>query len=626
MTDLAQALDDARQVFHDAKDEMLARHRRYLDRPTEKRAVKLENSVTQFREALRVLAAAENSLADAQAKERALHPLLPTFPVTEADVADEAGNPASTIVTEVADGQYEDAPATEKTPVVTLAPVNGEGRFVPIGTVSDGPAKQRNEGLPSAFGGATVGSQPDAEHEQDERDEAEAAQGYVRNEQGAYEYDGPVGEYGDTPSYPFVRVETDNTDLPYLYPHEVWTGDINQEPVSREEYMILLGGPDPRDPEVIAKREYLAPLKRYTRDQLFDRIWQLQNEVDTWKPVLDGGQKDDIADITEHNATATDQLWRGLPVYVSDAVKPGNMYILSDGDRGEGAVTNAATFEVLKAKLEQIHAVISNVGAIDEPESETKLTDEEQAVIDAGKAAQAKVDAADTFWKRLFGDANQTPQPWPYREVFAKAGDVPSAEADHVTGTTDPKSVTLDEERDVQDFGGDRVRMKNHTITSTFTLKDAAPEFFQKIYPNARVVIGSDGKVEITANTMERAAAEKAKDEPRTPEGRLLAETATVIGGDRKDAYGAAEDSFSFIAEFWNTWLTARWREIFDHNMDEDEYTRVNVELTAADVANMLSLMKKGRTAVGGYKHDNYVDEAGYVALAERCQDRGQGL
>lgn len=107
-------------------------------------------------------------------------------------------------------------------------------------------------------------------------------------------------------------------------------------------------------------------------------------------------------------------------------------------------------------------------------------TAEEQAVIDAGKVAQAKVDREGFS---VFAPLGR-PSPFRYTEAFAKAGDVPTAPADHVTGVTDPESVTVDTERDVQQFGSDTVKLKSQTITGSFTMQEAQPEHFQRIFPS----------------------------------------------------------------------------------------------------------------------------------------------
>lgn len=63
----------------------------------------------------------------------------------------------------------------------------------------------------------------------------------------------------------------------------------------------------------------------------------------------------------------------------------------------------------------------------------------------------------------------------------------------------------------------------------------------------------------------------------------------------RQEQYGDAEENFSVVARFW---------EVYSGH-----------SYSASDVAMMLALLKVAR-AMSGYKEDNYVDLAGYAALA----------
>lgn len=644
--ELEAALADAQREAAVAEDEYTERSARWNAKPTMKRHLKLWDAFHAREDALHRFARAQEAVERARRKEAEHPPLkegLPTrvtdedlaklraegqlFDVAAADAVNELDNPASPIVEVDAPGRHR-ADDTS-TPVVTLAPVNGEGRFVPMGTVSDGPAKGATAYTdpvgPNLIGAPTALPCP-CDYCTERRDEGkpnafgpEAEQGYVRNEQGAYEYDGPVGEQPEVPDwkipapgrwksdaaeYPEVGtpewetmirnqygiseatsiiahkewnpkplVDTDDTDLPYLYPHEKWTGSPDQEPLQRDAYMTLTGGPDPRAP------------------------------------------KEPNVITVEHTADR----FHGLPVYVREGVAADTVYVLREDGDGGAVLMNPETFAAMKAKIDEVRppAITHHTDEAPAPKSVDEL------MVDAGKAAQ---DRWQDRWltDHLFTAPLGTPLSggrFGYTEAFAKAGDVPSAPADHVTGVTDPESVTVDTERDVQQFGSDTVKLKSQTITGSFTMTEARPEFFQKVFPNARVVIGSDGKVDITANSVENAA-KAAESKPTTPEGKLLAEAAQIIGHDRNDQYGNAEDSFGVIAEFWSTWLTARAGELVSTMGGEPH----SVIVTAADVANMLGLMKKARTAVGGHKRDNYVDEVGYTALAERCEAKGSGL
>ena len=66
------------------------------------------------------------------------------------------------------------------------------------------------------------------------------------------------------------------------------------------------------------------------------------------------------------------------------------------------------------------------------------------------------------------------------------------------------------------------------------------------------------------------------------------------VCGDREQDYGTPEKNFGTIAALWTAYKS--------------------IELTAVDVAAMLSLVKLGRIASGHGKSDNWIDLAGYAA------------
>lgn len=86
----------------------------------------------------------------------------------------------------------------------------------------------------------------------------------------------------------------------------------------------------------------------------------------------------------------------------------------------------------------------------------------------------------------------------------------------------------------------------------------------------------------------------------------ILAEADRIINGERQEQYGKAEDNFDLIAQYW---------EIYLDNKNNDG----NYRITTQDVATMQMLLKIARTQGGQAKRDNYVDIAGYAALAARC-------
>tara|TARA_R110001606_G_scaffold336026_1_gene483989 strand:+ start:2996 stop:3319 length:324 start_codon:yes stop_codon:yes gene_type:complete len=82
----------------------------------------------------------------------------------------------------------------------------------------------------------------------------------------------------------------------------------------------------------------------------------------------------------------------------------------------------------------------------------------------------------------------------------------------------------------------------------------------------------------------------------------ILLEAMQCITVDRAATHGDAEDSFQTIADVWSWWLCNR-------PLPDDP-------LTPADVAMMMVLFKVGRISGNSTHEDNYVDLAGYAALA----------
>ena len=65
---------------------------------------------------------------------------------------------------------------------------------------------------------------------------------------------------------------------------------------------------------------------------------------------------------------------------------------------------------------------------------------------------------------------------------------------------------------------------------------------------------------------------------------------------DREEVYGKPENNFTKIAFLWSMYL--------------------DTDITAAEVAHMMILLKIARADTGKYNPDNYVDIAGYAACA----------
>lgn len=84
--------------------------------------------------------------------------------------------------------------------------------------------------------------------------------------------------------------------------------------------------------------------------------------------------------------------------------------------------------------------------------------------------------------------------------------------------------------------------------------------------------------------------------------GKILLEAAELVCKSRHKAYGTYWVHFWRVATFWSIYK--------------------GVKFTAADVAMMMALVKMARNTTGEKKRDNFVDMAGYVALAGALRER----
>lgn len=82
----------------------------------------------------------------------------------------------------------------------------------------------------------------------------------------------------------------------------------------------------------------------------------------------------------------------------------------------------------------------------------------------------------------------------------------------------------------------------------------------------------------------------------------VLEEAKRCICQDRQNQYGAPEDSFFTIAQLWSSYLAG------EH--------KLKCILSKEDVALMMVLLKVARTIGHAHHVDNYIDMAGYAALA----------
>lgn len=81
----------------------------------------------------------------------------------------------------------------------------------------------------------------------------------------------------------------------------------------------------------------------------------------------------------------------------------------------------------------------------------------------------------------------------------------------------------------------------------------------------------------------------------------ILQEAIDLVGGDRASNYGNMFENHQNIAKLWNGYL---------HNIKI---------VSPEDVANMMELLKIARRKTGAFNDDDYIDGAGYAAVAHEC-------
>ena len=90
----------------------------------------------------------------------------------------------------------------------------------------------------------------------------------------------------------------------------------------------------------------------------------------------------------------------------------------------------------------------------------------------------------------------------------------------------------------------------------------------------------------------------------------ILKKASELVTGDRNETHGDAFQNHAEIAEFWNIFL--------------DKKLRPMANITADDVAIMMILLKISRHTQGEkINMDNFVDMAGYAAIAGEISDSG---
>ena len=99
---------------------------------------------------------------------------------------------------------------------------------------------------------------------------------------------------------------------------------------------------------------------------------------------------------------------------------------------------------------------------------------------------------------------------------------------------------------------------------------------------------------------------------PVSPREAILDEAKGYITKDRNSSYGEPEDNFANIARFWQAWL--------HHKLKPGE------TIDPFDVAEMMSLMKKGRMLTSPAHRDSHADDIGYSACAWNIVSKYHGV
>jgi hypothetical protein len=92
-----------------------------------------------------------------------------------------------------------------------------------------------------------------------------------------------------------------------------------------------------------------------------------------------------------------------------------------------------------------------------------------------------------------------------------------------------------------------------------------------------------------------------------TRAGEILRGAADIVDGARNSQHGDKERSFECIAEAW-AWYIGHMKQ----------------EITPKDVANMMVLLKIGRSLYGEPITDHFMDMAGYAAIAGELAEAGE--
>jgi len=103
-----------------------------------------------------------------------------------------------------------------------------------------------------------------------------------------------------------------------------------------------------------------------------------------------------------------------------------------------------------------------------------------------------------------------------------------------------------------------------------------------------------------------------------TTASKILTTAAEIVGGARSQTHGPKERSFQHIANLWNAYLKSAHSEPKDCPIPG--MCGWEAQISAVDVAWMMTLLKVVRSVQGTPVEDHYVDAAGYAGIAGEIQ------
>lgn len=92
---------------------------------------------------------------------------------------------------------------------------------------------------------------------------------------------------------------------------------------------------------------------------------------------------------------------------------------------------------------------------------------------------------------------------------------------------------------------------------------------------------------------------------PTDDRASILCSAMSCVCGSREETYGGPKDNFERIAKMWEAYMSGTCIEL-----------GADICISPQDVAIMMALVKIARIANGEFCVDNYIDLAGYGALA----------